>query len=601
MSTKLRNNEYYNMQETFDILYQNSKDNNTKGIDLLDIITSKNNILLAYRNIKTNNGSMTAGTDGETIMKFKGMKENKFVELIRKTILNYKPQPIRRVEIPKPNGKKRPLGIPTIRDRIIQQCFKQVLEPICEAKFHNRSYGFRPNRSANHAIARCQSLINNAKLHYIVDIDIEGFFDNVNHRKLIKQLYNIGVKDKRVLTLINKMLKAPVKGIGIPTKGTPQGGILSPLLSNVVLNDLDWWVSSQWETFETRHTYSRIGKKYRALRDSSDMKEMFIVRYADDFKIFTRNYETAIRAFHGVKKYLNAHLKLNCAKDKSKITNIRKKGSDFLGFKIKARKTRGKYVADTYVSDKAKENINKNLKELIKLIGKTNNARNVTRFNLYVLGIQNYYRCATQVAMDFSEIAYRVKSTLFNRLRSIACKEKPKYPSELYKSLYTRKITTYKVAGIYLFPISDIRTKAVMNFTQSVSDYTKEGRQRIYKNLEQTITYNLMKMVRETNGQNTEYVDNKMSKYSMQKGKCSVSGIFLTTETLHCHHIKPRALGGTDEFKNLTIVHKGIHVLIHATQTETIERYLRYFNLTGKQLDKLNKFRRESNLFEIAS
>jgi RNA-directed DNA polymerase len=309
------------MQETFDILYQNSKDNNTKGIDLLDIITNKkNNILLAYRNIKTNNGSMTAGTDGETIMKFKGMKENKFVELIRKAILDYKPQPIRRVEIPKPNGKKRPLGIPTIRDRIIQQCFKQVLEPICEAKFHNHSYGFRPNRSANHAIAkRCQSLINNAKLHYIVDIDIEGFFDNVSHRKLIKQLYNIGIKDKRVLTVINKMLKAPVKGIGIPTKGTPQGGILSPLLSNVVLNDLDWWVSSQWETFVTRHTYSRIGKKYRALRDSSDMKEMFIVRYADDFKIFTRNHETAIRAFHGVKKYLNDHLKLNCAKDKSKI------------------------------------------------------------------------------------------------------------------------------------------------------------------------------------------------------------------------------------------------------------------------------------------
>ncbi len=225
----------------------------------------------------------------------------------------------------------------------------------------------------------------------------------------------------------------------------------------------------------------------------------------------------------------------------------------------------------------------------------------MTRLNLYILGIQNYYRCATQVSLDFSEIAYRVKSTLFNRLRSIAKKEKPKNPSGLYKSLYTRKNSTYKVSGIYLFPVDDIRTRTVLNFTQSISDYTKEGRQKIYKNLEQTITHNLMKMIRGTNNQNTEYVDNKVSRYSMQKGKCSVLGIFLIAEDLHCHHIKPRVLGGTDEFKNLTIVHKGIHVLIHAKQTETIERYLKYFNLTKIQLEKLNEFRRISNLFEIVT
>ena len=134
-TTEQRNNEYYNMQETFDMLYESSK----KGMNLLDIILRENNILLAYRNIKTTKGSMTAGTDGETITKFKEMNEDEFVELIRKSILDYKPQPIRRVAIPKSNGTKRPLGIPTIKDRIIQQCFKQVLEPICEAKFHNHS------------------------------------------------------------------------------------------------------------------------------------------------------------------------------------------------------------------------------------------------------------------------------------------------------------------------------------------------------------------------------------------------------------------------------------------------------------------------------
>lgn len=114
--------------------------------------------------------------------------------------------------------------------------FKQVLEPICEAKFYKHSYGFRPNRSTHYAMARCQFLINRGRYSHVVDIDIQGFFDNVNHSKLLKQLYNIGVTDRWVLTIILKMLKAPIKGVGMPTKGTPQGGILSALLRNFILN-----------------------------------------------------------------------------------------------------------------------------------------------------------------------------------------------------------------------------------------------------------------------------------------------------------------------------------------------------------------------------
>lgn len=250
----LRNNEYYEIQEIFDDPYEKSL-NGYKFKNLLNLITSERNILLAYRNIKNNKGSKTKGTNENTIIEVGESNSDKIISYVRNRLKSYKPQSVRRVEIPKLDGKTGPLGIPTIDDRLIQQCIKQILEPICEAKFHKHSYGFRPNRSTHHAIARTLFLINMSKFHYVVDIDIEGFFGNVNHGKLLKQIWALGIHDKKLICIISKLLKAEIDGIGIPTKGTPQGGILSPLLSNIVLNELDWWISGQWETFEMRYKY----------------------------------------------------------------------------------------------------------------------------------------------------------------------------------------------------------------------------------------------------------------------------------------------------------------------------------------------------------
>ena len=286
----LRNNEYYQMQDNLDQLYKQSNDSK-KFSKLMDLIVSKDNILLAFRNIKSNKGSMTYGVNKHNIVNLAESQPDDFVRYIRNRFKNYVPHEIKRVEIPKSNGKTRPLGIPTIEDRIMQQCIKQILEPICEAKFHEHSYGFRPNRSAHHAIARAYTLINLNKLHYVVNMDIKGFFDNVNHAKLIKQMWSMGIQDKTLLKIISKMLKAPVKDIGEQDKGTPQGGILSPLLSNIVLNEFDWWISSQWATFKTDRDYYkfvnpqngrvRSDSRYRAMK-TTNLKEMFMVRYADD-------------------------------------------------------------------------------------------------------------------------------------------------------------------------------------------------------------------------------------------------------------------------------------------------------------------------------
>ena len=278
-------------------------------------------------------GSSTPGTDSFTIDNYKEMNQAEFIHLILSQLENYKPKSIKRVMIPKPNGEKRPLGIPCMIDRIIQQMFKQVLEPICEAKFYEHSYGFRPLRSAKHALGRIMYLINISKMHYAVDIDIKGFFDNVNHRLLIKQLWNIGICDKRVLAILSKSLKSPIQGEGISSKGTIQGGIISPLLSNVVLNDLDHWVSKQWHTFETKYPYTKGYNKFRALRDTN-LKQGYIVRYADDFKIMTNDYPSALKWFHAVKLYLKDRLKLDISNEKSKIVNLRKRKSEFLGFTI---------------------------------------------------------------------------------------------------------------------------------------------------------------------------------------------------------------------------------------------------------------------------
>lgn len=250
----LRHAEYYDMQSTFDSLYRKSKEGEI-FTNLMELILNRNNIMLAYRNIKSNTGSYTAGTDNLTINHIGCLSPEEVIKKVRYFVTGsqhgYRPKPVRRKEIPKPNGTTRPLGIPCIWDRLIQQCIKQVLEPICEAKFSNNSYGFRPNRSVEHAISKTYSLLQRSHLHYVLEFDIKGFFDNVNHSKLIKQMWAMGIRDKQLIYVIRQILKAPIRmqdgSTIIPDKGTPQGGIISPLLANIVLNELDHWVESQWQ------------------------------------------------------------------------------------------------------------------------------------------------------------------------------------------------------------------------------------------------------------------------------------------------------------------------------------------------------------------
>ena len=597
------------MQSIFDKLHEEACDNKAFH-HLMPIISCEDNILLAYRNIKNNKGSKTKGTDGRTIEYYKGWSEEKFVNYFQNKLSNYFPKSIRRIEIPKEYqpGKTRPLGIPCMDDRIIQQCILQVLEPICESKFHKHSYGFRPNRAASHAIARTQYLMWNGNFHYVVDIDIKGFFDNVNHGKLLKQMWSLGIRDKSLLSVIGKILKSEIKGIGKPNKGTAQGGIISPLLSNVVLNELDRWLSNQWETIKTEYQYAGRAGRLNALK-KSDLKQLYFVRYADDFKILCKDYKTAQKIFIATKSWLKERLGLDVSPEKSKITNVRKGKTEFLGFALYVEKQKGgKFVTRSNISEKAKKVMKLKLKGQIKEIGHEANPYQVRKLNAMILGMHGYYKTATMCSRDFAEVNYIVQKSLRVRLRrytkKVKVRKKKPEAEPMYSKTYQKFYGSYNgkpiiVAGIAVFPIYGCKFHAPKFFTQEINKYTEHGRQLIHNRLSGT-EYLVKYLLRSKEyDKSVEYNDNRISLIAGQNGKCFITGETPEIGNMECHHKKPKEPDGTDEYRNLVWLRKDVHKLIHATQTDIIEKYLLKLNLDTKALKKVNSLRLSAENLEI--
>ena len=614
---KIRNAEYYDMQTAFDKLYADSV-SGQQFRNLVELTQRPENIMLAYRNLRKNSGSKTAGVDKKTISDLNKWSDKKLINHVQRKLDWYVPNAVRRVEIPKDNGKKRPLGIPTIMDRLIQQCILQVLEPICEAKFFKRSNGFRPTHSAENAIAQAERMIQNIGCYYVIDIDIHGFFDNVNHGKLLKQMWALGIRDKKLLSIISVMLKAEVAGIGFPEKGTPQGGIISPLLSNIVLNELDWWVASQWEEMPTKRNYvHRIyangtpdkSNMIRALRTYTKLKECYLVRYADDFKIFCKKHSDAVKLFEATKQWLWERLGLERSPEKSKIVNVKRHYSEFLGFKLRVREKGKKpdgskrYVIEAHVRDKALKKIRARSKEIIGQIRRTYDPkmeyRLIQKYNSYLIGIHNYYCIATHVNLDIHEIAFDVKKSLYNRLKH-RLQRTGSISNRYIQEKYGRSREVRYLNGHAVVPIAYVQHRVPMDRKIRVNPYTPEGRTEIHKNLAGLNLAVMNHLMNTPAGQRSvEYNDNRIALYVAQKGKCAVSGIALDANQVDCHHKKPLSLGGDDSYQNLIIVSDAVHVLIHSSSERTIKKYLNDLQLNSKQLAKLNNLRKLAEMPQI--
>lgn len=333
---------------------------------LLEMILSPTNLNKAYRQVKSNKGS--GGIDGlgvDELLNYLLIHKDELLQSIIRG--KYKPNPVRRVEIPKEGGKKRQLGIPTVVDRVIQQAIAQILSPIYEPLFSNNSYGFRPKRSAHDALKQCQNYIT-AGYKYTVDMDLEKYFDTVSHSKLIEVLSRT-IKDGRVISLIHRFMNAGVieKGQFVETRvGVPQGGPLSPLLSNIMLNELD-------KELEIR------GHKF--------------VRYADDCMILCKSKRAAQRTLDHIIPFIEGKLYLKVNKEKTVVAHV--KNVKFLGYGFYIYNGKGLLRVHPKSITKMKENV----KLLTCRSNGWGNERRKVAIRQYITGWVNYFKLANMKSL----------------------------------------------------------------------------------------------------------------------------------------------------------------------------------------------------------
>jgi RNA-directed DNA polymerase len=415
--------------------------------DLFNLVYDRATLVVAWNRIRSNRGSKTAGVDGASRWRIEHqIGVARFLAEIRSSLKNrsYCPSPVREKGIPKPGGKMRYLGIPTVRDRVVQMALKLVLEPIFETDFYPSSYGYRPGRRAQDAIAEIVNFINpRSAYNHVVEGDIRGCFDNVRHGILIS-LMRQRVTDRKVLTLIRAFLRAgTVKETGqfaATLTGTPQGGILSPLLTNIYLSVLDRHFERAW-----KHQTRYIGcSTYYRRRGQATYR---LIRYADDFVILVRGTREQAEAVRDEAAcLLRDELKMELSSEKTHVTHV-DEGFDFLGHRIQRVPWKGTMVAWTYPS---RESLNAIMRKVKGLTTRSTTNLSLTallvHLNPVLRGWANYFRYDAS-KRTFSYVDHYAWWRVFRWLR----KKHPKRTWKYIRRRYCGGRWDIQEDGVHLF------------------------------------------------------------------------------------------------------------------------------------------------------
>ncbi len=583
------------LREIQDKLYQHSKEVCDAGgrpvfKGLLEIMSAETTIITAIHNIKSNHGSETPGVDFKTMRRdYLQHSYSWVIRDIQSAFNHFEPQKIRRVYIDKPGKvEKRPLGIPTIRDRIVQECMRIVLEPIFEAQFFAHSYGFRPMRDASMALERANQLVHHTGYYWIVEGDISKCFDRIDHAILLKRLYHMGVKDRRVLQIIKAMLKAGVMDeCEVSKEGTPQGGLISPLLANVYLDIMDEWISRQWENKKTHFLYGRPDSKREALRKRTNLTPGYLVRYADDFVISTDTRAHAEEWKARLQAFLHSKMKLTLSQEKTLITDIRKKYIKFLGyeFKMVRGKSRRGYISRTIPDrNRLKRKVDQIAEEIKNIPGCYSREQlisEINRINSKVRGIIQYNQCCTWVNISMKKHSRRLQLTAMRRLKQYKGKWIPANQTQNLPHIhqqYKQKIPSLKYRDIYIgfTALTFCRWEKTRSKNQAETPYTENGRQTYFQRTKKKrINARLDEMYPDKTARaasygqwgklnNFEFIMNRAYALNRDKLKCRVCGGWLISSTPWAHRINPNLpLDKVNRVNNLVSLHKKCFIAVN--------------------------------------
>ena len=486
--------------------------------NLMDLMHHPQWITQACDRVISRSRGKAAGVDKVTVVQFEKKLATE-LETLRQELKRgtYRPQPLRRVMIPKANGKMRALGIPCLRDKIVQEAMRMALEPIFEVEFHNDSYGFRPNRSTHNAIFRCQQLMQR-HFTWVIEGDVKACFDEISHKAILQALRE-KVMDSKFLKLTRLFLKTGVEidGIVHPNeKGVPQGGTISPLLANVVLNKLDWFLHE-------KSTQGLAGRR-AAYHQQPNLR---FVRYADDWCVLTtrvsKRYAQMLR--EQIRKFLADKFNLQLSEEKTKVTHVRD-GFNFLGFHLKVGIGQsGVPVPKIRVPQKAIINAQRRLAQAMRYRPQQESvAIRIIRGSKVVRGWAHYYK----IAHNFSNVSYKLDNHAYWTAAKAICRK-----NDLTTGQCLRKYTFGNAIGV-----TEKCTLAKFSDVKMSLDYRgplpyEPGKDRYQGNLEAEVEFRIHEATR-PGSMDLKYEVLIRDDYRCQKCKKIVSDT-----TSHADHIKP--------------------------------------------------------------